>query len=163
MNSNTPLAERMNSFQYGLFMNLSDQEFRLPNGIARLIHADEQGNCWLLFHTNLQDAGVFEKEFPARIRLYEKGKDYYIEAGGKALIQTSPDEWAACPAISYGMAKALRYHGLVVCLKLNHVTVTSTQKSRFLQSFYDWIEQTTDWFIGEPSRKRAMGTYIFSS
>lgn len=163
MNSNTPLTDRINSFQYGLFMNLSNQEFRLPNGIARLIHADEQGNCWLLFHTNLQDAGVFEKEFPARIRLYEKGKEYYIEAGGKAVIQTSPEEWSACPAISYGMAKALRYHGLIVCLKMNHVTVTSTQKNRFLQQLYNWMEQTTDWFFGEPNRRTAMGTHVFSS
>ncbi len=163
MNSNTSVTERINSFQYGLFENQSNQEFRLQNGIARLIHSDDQGNCWLLFHTNLSDAGVFEKEFPAKVRFYEKGKDYYVEAGGKAVIQTNPDEWAACPSISYGMAKALRYHGLIVCFKMNHVTVTATRKIRFAQQFFTWLEQTTDWIMGEPTRKRWFGTHIFSS
>lgn len=163
MNNNTSLTELINSFQHGLFMNFSDQEFRLQNGVARLIHSDEKGNCWLLFHSNLQDASVFEKEFPARIRFYEKGKDYYVEANGKGIIQTTPEEWSSCPAISYGMAKALRYHGLIVCLKMNQVTVTPTRKSPFISRLYTWLEGVTDWFMGEPNRKPAIGAHVFSS
>ncbi|KYP15225.1 hypothetical protein [Flavihumibacter sp. CACIAM 22H1] len=163
MNSNSPLTELINSFRHGLFMNFSNQEFRLPNGVARLIHADDNGNCWLLFHSSLQDASVFEKEFPAKIRFYEKGKDYYVEATGKAVIQTSPDEWSACPAISYGMAKALRYHGLVVCMKMSQLTVTPTRKYPFRTKLLNWLESVTDWFMGEPNRKPAMGAHVFSS
>ncbi|WP_290797718.1 hypothetical protein [Flavihumibacter sp. UBA7668] len=163
MNNNTPLTELINSFQHGLFMNFSDQEFRLQNGVARLIHADEMGNCWLLFHSNLQDATVYEKEFPARIRFYEKGKDYYVEANGKGVIQTTPEEWSSCPAISYGMAKALRYHGLIVCLKMNQVTVTPLRKSAVTSKLFGWLESVTDWFMGEPNRKPAIGAHVFSS
>ncbi|HEY8398458.1 MAG TPA: hypothetical protein VIK80_10980 [Flavihumibacter sp.] len=163
MRNNTPLAELMNSFQYGLFMNFSNQEFKLPNGIARMIDTDNKGNCWLLFHSNRQDASVYEKEFPAKIRLYEKGKEYYVEANGKATILTQPEEWASCPQISYGMAKALQFHGLVVCLRMNKVTVTPTRKYSTTGVIARWLENITDWIMGEPSKKPSLGAHVFSS
>lgn len=164
MNRNIPLGELMNNFQYSLFSNFSDQEFKLPNGIARLIHADDEGNCWLLFHTNIQDAGLFEKSFPAQIRLYEKGKDYYIEGNGLATILTESEEWMACPTISFGMSKALRYHGLVVHLKMSKVTVTNTRKYSGWAALTHWMEEVTDWMLGDARRKQpAMEAQFVSS
>ena len=121
MTNYTTLQQLMNSFRQGLFFNLSNSEWKLPNGIARLLEVDETGCCWFLFHVNAEQAVNYDQEFPARIRLYEKGRDCYVEANGKGVILTDPEDWAACSKISYGMAQALRYHGLIVRFRIQHM------------------------------------------
>ncbi len=142
MTNYTTLQQLMNSFRQGLFFNLSNSEWKLPNGIARLLEVDETGCCWFLFHVNAEQAVNYDQEFPARIRLYEKGRDCYVEANGKGVILTDPEDWAACSKISYGMAQALRYHGLIVRFRIQHATVTETGRSsrrNFLQKIMDEI------------------------
>lgn len=162
MTSYNSLQEQMNSFQHGLFFNLSDYEWKLPNGIARMLGADDAGCCWFLFHLPGESAARYETEFPARIRLYEKGRDSYIEASGKALLVLDPEEWSACSKISYGMAKALRYHGLVVRFRIQHVTVIAAGKSRGKNIFFKIADEIMHWLLGSDNGETTYPASVLS-
>ena len=123
MSHYTTLQKLMSSFELGLFFNLSADDSKLPNGIGRLLDVDEHGFCWFLFHYPPEEALGFEQEFPARFRLYEKGRDCYVEISGRAERLSDIADWAKCAKISYGMAKALRYHGLVLRMKFTQAVV----------------------------------------
>ena len=148
MSTYNTLQQLMNSFQHCLFFNLSDKEWKLPNGIARLLDVDDNGCCWFLFHVSVDDTGLYETQSPARIRLYEKGRDCYVEANGKAELLRDPIEWTRCTKISYGMAKALRYHGLIVRFRILQATVKESgriAKRNLFQRMYDGINE---WISG---------------
>lgn len=148
MSSYTNLQDQLNSFQHGLFFNLSNKEWKLPNGIARMLEADDSGCCWFLFHLPGDEAALYETEFPARVRLYEKGRDRYIEASGKAEMVLDPQEWTACAKISGGMAKALRYHGLVVRFRILHATVIEAGKHSGKNIFRRMADELMQWLMG---------------
>jgi hypothetical protein len=149
MSHYTTLQKLMSSFDLGLFFNLSANDSKLPNGIGRLLDVDEHGCCWFLFHFPPEEAVYFEQEFPARFRLYEKGRDCYIEISGLAERLSDMDEWAKCAKISYGMAKALRYHGLVLRMKFTRAVVyelTRHSKRNRIQRMLDGLDE---WVTGK--------------
>jgi hypothetical protein len=148
MNRYSPLKDLMNSFQHALFFNLSDKHWKLPNGVAKLLYADESGCCWFLFHISSDQAALYDQESPAKIRLYEKGRECYVDANGKAVVLTDPQDWAHCPKISYGMAKALRYHGLIVRFKIQHATVTEAGRSSRRNLLQRVADEITEWISG---------------
>ncbi len=143
------LRERMNNFRNGLFYNLSDQQWRLPNGIGHLLEADETGCCWFLFHIQSEQAASYEEECPAWIRFYDKERDYYIEASGKAVLLRDPQEWSKCRSISYSMARALRYHGLIVRFRIYQATVVERGRSTRRNFFQRMLDEMSEWISGK--------------
>ncbi|GAO42431.1 hypothetical protein [Flavihumibacter petaseus] len=142
------LQEMMNSFQNGLFYNLSDRAFSLPNGIGHLLEADDTGCIWFLFHVHSEQAASYEEECAARIRLYDKEQDHYIDATGKAVLLRDPEDWTKCSKISYGMAKALRYHGLIVRFRINHATVVEKGRNARRNFFQRLMDDVNSWLSG---------------
>lgn len=149
MSNYIALQKLMASFKLGLFFNLSADDEKIPNSVARLLDVDDEGYCWFLFHFSADQANGCEKEFPARVRLYEKGRDCYVEISGKAEHLSEPGEWTKCSKISYGMAKALQFHGLVIRLKFNQVVVCelgwSSRRNR-VQKILDGLDE---WVTGK--------------
>lgn len=149
MSNYITLQRLMSSFNFGLFFNLSAGKSRLPNGIARLLDVDDTGHCWFLFPYPPEEAIEFEKEFPARIRLYEKGRDCYVEINGKAEHLTDAGEWTKCSKISYGMAKALRFHGLVLRLKFNQAIVYELSRNSRRNRVQKFLDGLDEWVTGK--------------
>lgn len=138
----------MGSFKLCLFFNLGAAENKVQNGIARVLDVDDAGYCWLLFHYPVHEIPFLENEFPARFRLYEKGRDCYIEAGGMAECVTDPAEWSKCPKISYGMAKALRFHGLIIRVAINKAVVYELRKNPARNRVKKFINELEELFMG---------------
>lgn len=156
------LRDGINSFQKGLFYNLSNQHWGLPNGIAHLLEADDTGCCWFLFHINAEQAAVYEEECPANIRLYEKGREYYIEASGKAVLLRDPEEWTKCSKITYGLAKALRYHGVIVRFRIHEAKVVETGRSSRRNFWQRLMDQTSEWIFGNSNAETIYPARILS-
>lgn len=148
MSNYSTLQQLMGSFKLCLFFNLGAAENKVQNGIARVLDVDDAGYCWLLFHYPIHEIPFLENEFPARFRLYEKGRDCYIEAGGMAECVTDPAEWSKCPKISYGMAKALRYHGLVIRVAIDKAVVYEMKKYSARGRVKKFINELEELFMG---------------
>jgi hypothetical protein len=142
------IQKLMSSFSLGLFYNLSASDDRLPNGLARVLDVDDEGYGWFLFHFPGKELGDLENEFPARFRLYEKGRDCYVEVSGKAIHLKDQSDWSKCTKISYGLAKALQYHGLILRLKIEKAVVYELSRSSRRNAFQKVLDQLDEWITG---------------
>ncbi len=153
MSHPTNLKECLNSFRKGLFQNLSDQYWSLPNGVMDLLEADDAGCCWFLFHVDPLRARSYDEECPAFFRLYEKSRDFYVEATGKAVLVRDPEQWLLCDGISENLTKLLKYHGLVVRLKIQDARIirkgNATRNESWRRRFLLFVE----WLLGKSNGK----------
>ncbi|ULQ51884.1 hypothetical protein [Flavihumibacter fluvii] len=149
MSHYSTLQQLMGSFNFGLFFNLSSNHIKLPNGIVRVLDVDDAGYCWFLFQYSVEDTFDIETEFPARFRLYEKGRDCYVEVNGTAAYITDPGEWTKCAKISYGMAKALQYQGLVIRLQIEQAIVYQCKRYSRRNKVQKIMDGVESWVNGK--------------
>jgi hypothetical protein len=88
------LKEKIQDINSAIFFNLSDAVLKLPTSIITTLKVDEFGYVWFFVERPKQQLNEFEKEFPARMDYFRKGKDYSLQIMGKAWIVTDPEELA---------------------------------------------------------------------
>ncbi len=86
------LRDRIQEIGSALFANTGNATFKLPTSIISVLRVDEAGNIW--FFLPNQDLFIEEgdKEFPARLDFYRKGKPFFLQVSGEALVITDKDE-----------------------------------------------------------------------
>jgi hypothetical protein len=86
------LRDRINEIGSALFFNTSNAAFKLPTSIISALKVDDHGN--ILFFLHKPDVFIEEsdKEFPARLDFYRKGKPFFLQVSGKALVITDDQE-----------------------------------------------------------------------
>lgn len=156
------LKNLLNSFQKGLFHNLSNQYWSLPNGIADLLEADDTGCVWFLFHIDKRLGNAYDEECPAYFRMYEKERDYYIEATGKVVLVRDPDQWLQCSSINDSMAKALQHHGLIARFKIQEHRIVERGRLTRKSFWRRQLSQFTEWLFGRDNQKALFPSPILS-
>ena len=78
--------------------SMSKSLVRLPNDIVNFVKIDEDGQLWFLAHFPSQYLSQCEREFPARLRFFRKGYDFFVEVSGKATIDSTIVE-AGCEQV----------------------------------------------------------------
>ena len=86
------LREKINELQSALFFNTSNAVLRLPNCVISTLKMDEAGQVWFFVNRPEQYLHEFDKEFPARLDFFQKGKRFFLNLTGKAYIITDPEE-----------------------------------------------------------------------
>src|SRR5690349_853568 len=91
-NNLTFLSEKVQELRSALFFNTSNAVLKLPTCIITTLKVDEAGQIWFLVHRPEQYLHEFDKEFPARLEYFQKGKRFFLHLSGKAYIITDPEE-----------------------------------------------------------------------
>ena len=86
------LRDRINEIGSALFFNNSNATFKLPTSIISALKVDDHGNIWFFLHKPDLFIEEGDKEFPARLDFYRKGKPFFLRVSGKALVITEADE-----------------------------------------------------------------------
>ncbi|MGB8195338.1 MAG: pyridoxamine 5'-phosphate oxidase family protein [Chitinophagaceae bacterium] len=86
------LREKIQELRSALFFNTSNAVLKLPCCIINTIKVDEAGQVWFFVHRPEQYLHEFDKEFPARLDFFQKGKRFFLHLTGKAFIITDPEE-----------------------------------------------------------------------
>ncbi len=86
------LQEKINDLKSALFFSLSDSVLKIPTSIVSAIHVDEVGQVWFFMSKPSQQLQEFDREFPARLEFFKKGKNFYLKINGKACIVSDPEE-----------------------------------------------------------------------
>ena len=73
------LKEKIQDINSAIFFNLSDAVLKLPTSIITTLKVDEFGYVWFFVERPKQQLNEFEKEFPARMDYFRKGKDYSLQ------------------------------------------------------------------------------------
>ena len=86
------LREKINELRSALFFNASSAVLRLPTCIITTEKMDDAGQVWFFVNRPEQYLHEFDKEFPARLDFFRKGKRFFLQLTGKAYIITDPEE-----------------------------------------------------------------------
>jgi general stress protein 26 len=86
------LQAKIADLKTALFSNESDAVLKLPTSLVNAIQVDEAGQIWFFVTRPSQFLQEFDKEFPAKLNFFRKGKEYYLNITGKAYIINDPEE-----------------------------------------------------------------------
>jgi general stress protein 26 len=86
------LRDRINEIGSALFFNTGNAMFKLPPAIIAALKVDDQGNIWFFQHKPRLFIEEADKEYPARLDFYRKGKPFFLQVSGKALLITDEQE-----------------------------------------------------------------------
>jgi general stress protein 26 len=113
--------------------------------VVQTLKVDEAGQVWFFVNRPEQYLHEFDREFPARLNFFRKGKRFYLQITGKAFIVTDPEELNEVVNISDDVRQVATSHQVLVKFKIMHVeyyertvqTDTALQKVRI--SFGKWL------------------------
>lgn len=86
------LQKKIADIQSALFSNESEAVLKLPTSVINALAVDDAGQIWFFVNRPSQLLREFDKEFPAKLNFFKKGKDYFLHITGKAYIIDDPEE-----------------------------------------------------------------------
>jgi hypothetical protein len=93
--TNTDLGfvrERIHDIGSALFFSQNNSVLKLPATVVTALEVDEVGQVWFFVNRPTQSLQEFDREFPARLDFYRKGKHYFLQVAGRASIVNDPEE-----------------------------------------------------------------------
>lgn len=85
------LKEKINDIRSALFFSQNNDVIKMPTSIITVLRVDDDGYVWFFVSRPQQYLDAFEKEFPARLDFFRKGKSYFLQVTGKAFIVDAKD------------------------------------------------------------------------
>ena len=86
------LQNKISDIGSALFSNESEAVLKLPTTIINALTVDDAGQIWFAVNRPPQMLQEFDREFPAKLRFFKKGKEYFLHISGKAFIISDPEE-----------------------------------------------------------------------
>lgn len=115
------LQEKIMELEQALFINTSEAVLRLPASIVNALHVDDVGQVWFLISRPTQDINEFDKDIPAKLEFYRKGKSFYLHVWGRAKIVVDPEEINN----AIGIAAEIKQHAsltqVLVKMRISHL------------------------------------------
>jgi hypothetical protein len=139
------LQERIQDLRSALFYNTSNSVLRLPTCIVQAMKVDEAGQVWFFVNRPEQYLHEFDREFPARLNFFRKGKGFYLQITGKAFIVNDPEELNDVINGADEVRKKAISHLVLIKFKITHAEYYERpqQNNSMLQkvktSFSKWI------------------------
>lgn len=114
------LQEKIQDLRSALFFSLSDSVLKMPTTIVTALKVDEVGQVWFLVNRPAQALHQFDKEFPARLEFFKKGKRFYIKINGKASIIDDPEELNSIISLPSEIKEQANEHMVLVKVRMMH-------------------------------------------
>ena len=86
------MRERISDIGSALFFSENNSVLKLPATIVTALEVDELGQIWFFLNRPTQSLQEFDREFPARLDFYRKGKQYFLQVKGRAFIVSDPEQ-----------------------------------------------------------------------
>jgi hypothetical protein len=86
------LQEKIQDLRSALFYSQNTSLLKISTTIVTILKADELGQVWFFVPRPSQALHEFDKEFPARLQFFRKGRRFYLHISGKAFIVNDPEE-----------------------------------------------------------------------
>ena len=85
------LGEKMKELENALFVSDARSLSKLPTHIVQIAEVDEEGNAWFIIPRPTQVIESFDKQIPAKLEFFKKGKGFYLKLRGLASLIYSED------------------------------------------------------------------------
>ncbi|WP_205511680.1 pyridoxamine 5'-phosphate oxidase family protein [Longitalea arenae] len=153
------LQDKIQGIGSALFYNLSGGVLKFPTTIVSIITVDELANIWFFTNRPEQQLNEFDRQFPAHMQFYRKGKGYYLQIVGKAYIINDPEELNSLIGLSEEVkAKAFKEMVLIKFKIGSAKYYTFQPKFTYKHNVFGWLNRFYNWFFKEPARTEP---YVF--
>jgi hypothetical protein len=80
------LQKKILELQSALFFPDNGSVLKIPTHVVSAAEVDEEGQVWFMIPRPTQQIHEFDREFPAKLDFFRKGKGFYLKIQGKASI-----------------------------------------------------------------------------
>lgn len=148
------LQSRISDLRSALFFSLSNSILKMPTTIITALKVDEVGQIWFFVNRPMQNIQEFDKEFPARLEFFRKGKLFYLKIMGKACIVNDPEEVHGLVNVSEEIKFKAMSQLVLVRVKIQ----TAEYVENLPSESYGWLHtirtQFNKWFGNQPAGYR---------
>ena len=142
------LQQKIQELQSALFITESNTVLKMPTHVISGAEVDEAGQIWFLIPKPSQHIDAFEKEFPAKLDFFKKGKGFYMKVQGKAAIVADFGELQDLASLSADIKEKMK-SGDTVAIKMKiqngdyYENVARPATSNWIMSgtahLYNWL------------------------
>lgn len=104
---NGVLTSKIIELQSALLFTESSSLVKLPTHVISDIEIDAEGQIWFVIPKPMQAIEAFDKEIPAKLDFFKKGKDFFVKVLGTAVIVTDNAEILNNPYLSDAMKERM--------------------------------------------------------
>jgi hypothetical protein len=97
------LKSKMMELQSALFFTESLSIVKLPTHVVSDVELDSEGQIWFVIPRPAMHIEAYDKEIPAKLDFFKKGKDFFLKVRGTAYLQTGLEEANANADLSEAM------------------------------------------------------------
>jgi len=114
------LQDKIEDLRSALFFSLSNAVLKMPTTIVTTLKVDETGQIWFFVNRPTQYLHEFDKDFPARLDFFKKGKSFFLKINGKARIVDDPEEVNSLVSLPDEIRTQAMHQMVLVKLKIQH-------------------------------------------
>jgi hypothetical protein len=108
------LKSKIMELQSALLFTESNSIVKLPTHVISDVELDSEGNIWFVIPKPAMHIEAYEKEIPAKLDFFKKGKDFFVKVRGIAFLQTDLVEANANEALSAEMRQRMQDAEVIV-------------------------------------------------
>src|SRR5438876_11438016 len=86
------LKSKIMELQSALFFTESSSLVKLPTHVISEAEVDAEGQIWFVIPKPAQHIEAFDKEIPAKLDYFKKGKEFFVKVKGLACLMTDTAE-----------------------------------------------------------------------
>ena len=102
------LKSKIMELQSALLFTESKSIVKLPTHVISDVELDSDGNIWFVIPKPAMHIEAYEKEIPAKLDFFKKGKDFFVKVRGIAYLQTDLAEANGNESLSAGMRERMQ-------------------------------------------------------
>jgi len=152
------LRDRIYEIGSALFFNTSNAAFKIPVAIISALKVDDQGNILFFQHRPNLFMEEGDKEFPAKLDFYRKGKPFFLQVSGKALVITDEQEINELVDIAPEMKAYALTRVMLVKMQVLHAAYFE-QRQRPVSKLESWWHAVCNYLFREKPNLRPYKLY----
>ena len=142
------LKSKITELQSALFFTESNSIVKLPTHVVSDVELDSEGQIWFVIPKPAMHIEAYDKEIPAKLDFFKKGKDFFVNVRGVAYLQTDLQEANANASLSAEMRERMSDEHVIavkVMVLENKLVDNSPKPSQ------NWLQasrsQLSSWFF----------------
>jgi hypothetical protein len=144
------LQEKISDLRSALFFSLSNAVLKMPTTIVTALKVDDVGQIWFFVNRPMQNIQEFDREFPAQLDFFKKGKNFYLKILGKACIINDPEEVNGLVSLSEDVKAKAMNQLVLVKVKIQTVEYKDNTPSEVNGLVYAIRALFNKWFGSQP-------------
>ncbi|HEX9511159.1 MAG TPA: hypothetical protein VF939_11805 [Puia sp.] len=142
------LKSQIMELQSALFFTESSSLVKLPTHVVSETEVDAEGQIWFVIPKPAQHIEAFDKEIPAKLDYFKKGKEFFVKVTGTAFLITDAAEMESNTSLSAEMRARMKNDQMIavkVKIQVSELIDNTPKPSKsWLQSSRS---QLSSWFF----------------